>query len=561
MMKQKRILVQLNVFASISCFAFFIYMVYWGLTMPAIILGIAALLYGGSALLARTGETGYAAVAAIIISNGLLVLFDTGFTDRTHSAFVLYIPLLLFSYVVTRFDEHVKRIIMVSITVGCILLPNFTNLTPKLLQYVNTDNAGNLFNAMSIITSAVVSLLMMRVVLRANHKMEQEMSGAKEVAETSAGEAMHFLSIMSHELRTPANAIVGMANLIQEKEVPANIKQDVSLIQYSAQSLLSIIENVLYFNKLESNSIGIEKTPFDIRKFCQNAVDSFVLEAAKKDIQLYFYFDDRIPPYLLCDHEKLTQIINNLLSNAIKFTRNGSIHFWVKLSHEDEEACYVMFKLADTGIGINPNRLKDIFHVFSQVKNKISRSHDGLGLGLAISRKLLEMMGSTIHVDSEEGEGSNFYFVIRLDRTAEVKDQEAIFSETHDLKGLRILLIEDNNANVLITTRTLQKMNAEIEVAKDGVEGIRMYTAGKYDLILMDLHMPKLDGFKTAAYIRETDTEIPILAYSADAFDDAKEKAKAAGMNDFISKPFDPLVLYDKISRNAPKTARVQLDK
>lgn len=549
MLRQKRILFWLNLAAGLVCLSFAIYLFCLQQNTVSAVLCTAGLVYAGNAWLASKEETGISAVVAIVVSDLLVMLFDSGILHDSHNTFVFYVPILLFTYVVTRYDERYKRALMMAFTVACIITINFTNFTPKLLAGYEVQNMNNTFKLVNTGVAIFLSVAIIRTISKVNRSMETQLVAAKEIAERSSDERMRFLSIMSHELRTPANAIVGMSHLLLEKEVPDDLRRDVSLLHYSAQSLKSIVENILYFNKLEDGGIQLDNKPLDVRRFCRDAVDSFVLEAAKKNIELYFSYDDRIPQYLLCDAEKLRLIVNNLLHNAIKFTRRGSIHFWVKLNHMDDDACFVLFKLADTGVGIKEGRLKDIFNVFSQLNNKITRSYDGMGLGLAISSKLVEVMGGTIHVDSEEGEGSNFYFELKLERTNEIKDDDQMFIETHDLAGLKILLVEDNKLNVLVAKKILNAMHAEVDVAADGIEGLRVYADKDYDLILMDLHMPRMDGFDTARRIREENEHIPIIAFSADAFEDAKLKAKAAGMNDFISKPFDPAVLYDKIRR------------
>ncbi|MBN9484628.1 MAG: hypothetical protein BGO70_04350 [Bacteroidetes bacterium 43-93] len=547
MFRQKRILLFLNLSAGIVCLLFCITLFIVGVYLPALILGAGSICFFINSLIAYKEETGIAAGIAIVISDLLLMLFDTGIINERQNTYMYYVPILLLTYVVTRYDERGKRLLMLLFTVACLLAINCTDLTPKLLANFHMPGLEGVFKVANSIIAVLQSIAVIRIVTKVNHNMEEQLVAAKDVAERSSQERMHFLSIMSHELRTPANAVVGLSHLMLEKEIPETIRRDVSLLHYSAQTLKSIVDNILYFNQLEDKEIVIEKKPLDIRKFCRNALDSFVLEAAKKEIDLHFDFDDRIPQYLLGDYDKLLLVINNLLNNAIKFTKKGSIHFWVKVSHMDDNACYVMFKLADTGVGIEAARLKEIFNVFSQINSKITRSYDGMGLGLAISSKLVTMMGGAIRVDSEEGQGSNFYFELKMDKTNEIKDEEQKFVETHDLAGIKILLVEDNKLNVLVAKKILNAMHAEVDVAADGLEGLKVFASKKYDVVLMDLHMPHMDGFETSRRIRMDDSKTPIIAFSADAFEDARNKAKESGMNDFISKPFDPEVLYSKI--------------
>ncbi len=551
--KQGRILLYINVIAILVCIAFFGYFSFYsGIktdTSDARYFAVAAALYAVNIIVILRGRLMLAGIISITLSNLLLVIFDSG-KPTNQGSIILYIPLLLFSYVVTTYKERTQRMLMMAVTIACILLVNFTDLAPRLgAKFVTPENtyAVSVFN---FIVSAALCLLIIRAVSRHNYFMEEELTDAKDLAEKSLKEKTRFLSIMSHEIRTPANAVVGLSHLLLEKGVPDSIKRDVQILHYSAQNMKALIDNILYYNSLEMGKVDMNLRPFDIRKFCHNAVESFVLEAAKKNINLHFEFDDRIPQFVQGDYEKLVLVLNNLLSNAIKFTRKGDVFLWVKMSHIDEHKCYILFKVADTGIGISSSKIKEIFNVFSQLDSKITRSYDGMGLGLSISRKLLGLMGSSLHVDSQESVGTTFYFEVGLGVTNEVKDDEQRFIETHDLKGIQILLVEDNKLNVLVAKKILNNMNGNVDVAKDGVEGLRMASAKNYDIILMDLHMPVMDGSETTRRIREKDKRIPVIAFTADAFEEARNRAKEVGMNDFISKPFDPVLLYNKIITN-----------
>lgn len=550
--KQGRVLLHLNIIAVLVCLSFFVYIYsYIGNHTHALYFAFAALGFAGNIYLLGKKHINFVAVSSIVLSDILVLLFDTGFVDNVNNSVVLYIPLILFGYVATGYENKVQRISIILFTFFCLAIVNFTDLTPKLgSAFESNPDSKVAMSIFNVVVAIICSLLLVRTITRSNYYIEEAMADAKETAEQSLKEKNRFLSIMSHEIRTPANAILGMTHLLKEKGVPDSIKRDVQLLHYSSQHLKSLIDNVLYYNNLEMGKVDVDIRPFDIRKFCHNAVDSFVLEAAKKNIELHFDFDDRIPQFLLGDYEKLVLVLHNLLSNAIKFTKKGEVFLWVKMSHMDDTKCYVMFKVADTGIGINEESVKDIFKVFSQLDSKITRSYDGMGLGLSISKKLLELMHSTLHVDTEEGVGATFYFETALGLTNEVKDDEQRFIETHDLSNVRLLLVEDNKLNVLVAKKILDNMMAQVDVVKNGQEAINQMANKKYDIILMDLHMPVMDGFEATRRIREYDRLTPVIAFTADAYEEARLKAKEAGMNDFITKPFDPVLLYNKIITN-----------
>jgi signal transduction histidine kinase/CheY-like chemotaxis protein len=550
--KQGRILLHLNIIAVLVTVAFFSY-IYYSLDRIdiAIYMGIAACCYAFNIILLGKMQIRLVGVLSILYSDLLVLIYDAGYVKNTNNSTVLYIPLLIFCYVVTDYKDKVLRAVTVGVTILCLLLVTYTDITPKLGAVLQPQGMGfEALTTFNLVVAIICSVMLVRTIVRTNYKMEEAMADAKETAEQSLKEKNRFLSIMSHEIRTPANAIVGMTHLLKEKGVPDVLKRDVQLLHYSSQHLKSLIDNVLYYNNLEMGKIDIEVRPFDIRKLCHNAVESFVLEAAKKHIELRFDFDDRIPQFVLGDYEKLVLVLHNLLSNAIKFTKKGEVFLLVKMNHIDEKKCYVIFKVADTGIGISGERMTHIFSVFNQLDSAITRSHDGMGLGLAISKRLLKLMNTTLHADSEEGVGATFFFEVGLGLTTEVKDAEQRFIETHDLAGIRILLVEDNKLNVLVAKKILENLKATIEVAKHGAEALEQMRNKKYDIVLMDLHMPVMDGFEATEKLREYDRLTPVIAFTADAYEDARQRAKDVGMNDFVTKPFDPELLYNKIITN-----------
>jgi len=550
--KQGRVLLHLNIIAVLVSISFFSYM-YLSLRdmSVAMYMGIAAFCYASNIYLLSKKHIRLAGILSIVYSDALVLIYDAGYVDSKNNSVVLYIPLLIFGYIVTDYKDKMLRAVTIGFTVLCLLLVAYTDVTPKLGAELQPGHRGYIaMSTFNLVVAIICSVMLVRTIVRTNYKMEETMADAKETAEQSLKEKNRFLSIMSHEIRTPANAIVGMTHLLKEKGVPDGLKRDVQLLHYSSQHLKSLIDNVLYYNNLEMGKIDVEERPFDIRKLCHNAVESFVLEAAKKHIELRFDFDDRIPQFVLGDYEKLVLVLHNLLSNAIKFTKKGEVFLFVKMNHMDAKKCYVVFKVADTGIGISGERMPFIFNLFNQLDSSITRSHDGMGLGLAISKRLLKLMNTTLHADSEEGVGATFFFEVGLGLTTEVKDAEQRFIETHDLAGIKVLLVEDNKLNVLVAKKILENLKATVEVAKHGAEALELMRNGKYDIVLMDLHMPVMDGFEATVRIREYDKLTPVIAFTADAYEDARQRAKDVGMNDFVTKPFDPELLYNKIITN-----------
>ena len=345
--RQGKVLLQLNIIAVFICAAFFLYL-FFGLNngIYAAYFALSAFAYSFNIWLIKNGHNRIAAFFCIILSNLLVFVFDSGVVNNPQNSAVFYIPLILFTYVVTRYDKRLERWGLILFTISCLAIVNFTDLSPKIGAGFPTGSAYIPVSVFNMVIAIASSILIISTVSRYNYYTEQELIEAKELAEEALNEKTRFLSIMSHEIRTPANAVVGMTNILMTKSMPEELGKDIRVLSYSAQNLKAIIDNIIYYNKLELGKEDIVSHPFDIRKFCYSIVDSFVVEAAKKDVKLVFDLDERIPQFLVGDSDKLGQIINNLLSNAIKFTNKGDIFLWVKLNHMDEKNCYLLFKLA-----------------------------------------------------------------------------------------------------------------------------------------------------------------------------------------------------------------------
>lgn len=394
---------------------------------------------------------------------------------------------------------------------------------------------------------------------------------AKEEAERSSRAKAEFLSMMSHEIRTPMHGVIGMIDLLLMNNPPPSQTEQLNILKFSATNLMMLLDDILDFNKIDSGKLTLNISPFDLKSTVRNIIADFSYQARQKGLIFSYSLDDSIPDTLLGDSVRLSQILVNLIGNAVKFTDKGEIAVEIKKITETPEKVEVYFAIKDTGIGIPENKLKEIFEVFSQVHGSAGRRHQGTGLGLAITKKLLELMNSSINVESQIGVGSKFSFSIQFskinvqntdtipppDERAIVKQTQVPSAESEDmsslrslsLKGIKILLVEDNSINIKVVTQMLKYWEAETEVATTGAEAISIFEKGNFDLILMDLHLPGMDGYQTASLIRDMNPHIPILALTAAVTVEEKEKALSAGMNDFIAKPFRPQHFYDKISR------------
>lgn len=385
-------------------------------------------------------------------------------------------------------------------------------------------------------------------------QLEADLRKSKELAEAATQAKSEFLSMMSHEIRTPLNAIVGLTYLMQQEEVSESLAENLKILQFSTNNLHVLINDILDFSKIEAGKVELERVPFDIKQLVSNIKKANQIKAEEKGNKVRLMIDDDVPNVLLGDALRLGQIITNLISNAVKFTKNGSIT--IELSQRRRTATHVTIDVSvtDTGIGIPLDKQAMIFDKFTQANSETTRQFGGTGLGLVITRSLLQLHGSDIHLTSEEGKGSTFFFTLELEIGTEIRTK--ISSEGNNellnentLKGVKVLLVEDYPMNIKVATKFLERWQIIIDVAENGQIALDKYEKGKYDLILMDIQMPVLDGYSATAKIRETDSDTPIIALTASATLNNQDRAFLVGMNDYVTKPFNPNELFQKIAK------------
>ena len=391
---------------------------------------------------------------------------------------------------------------------------------------------------------------------------------AKDDALRAARSKSDFLSNMSHEIRTPMNAIVGITELLMQRvEQPQNIEY-LQSIKYSADNLLFIINDILDFSKIEAGKITLEHVSFNIIEQLDELKKSFHHQAKEKGINLIIEIDEKTPTFVIGDSHRLIQILVNLVGNALKFTNKGIVNIKLKVKEDKKDTCLLEFSVSDTGIGISKDKQKSIFESFNQAYTDTSRKFGGTGLGLAITKNLVELQGGNIWLDSDVGKGSTFHFELRFTKgngesivSKPVKIPQPLASTANlanrSLDGARILLVEDNSMNQFLATQILKKWNAEVQLAETGLEALAMLKNNSFDLVLMDLQMPEMSGYEATKHIRLgqdgiRNTRIPIIALTADAFEETKTKVLETGMDDFITKPFKQDELFTKIVKYLP---------
>ncbi len=387
-----------------------------------------------------------------------------------------------------------------------------------------------------------------------NRELEIQKIKAEEATRVKA----MFLANMSHEIRTPLNGIIGISKILEETGLKQNQKELTEIITSSGENLLSIINDILDFSKIESGQIQLENIDFSISNVIDTIVKLLKFNADKKNIKLEVDIDKAVPDTLIGDPYRLNQIITNLVNNAIKFTEKGSVRIFVEMENSESGKADLFFKVVDTGIGITKSGSKKLFKEFSQTESSTTRKYGGTGLGLAICRNLVSLMGGTIGVNSQPGNGSEFWF--RLTFHIHEKQQPEAKTEDIDIPSdLKILYAEDNPVNQRVTQLLLNQIGIKCDIAANGEKAYKMFRENQYDLILMDMQMPELDGLESTKKIRTFEKNntiekpVFIIAVTANAFSDDKQKCISAGMNDFISKPFKVAELK-KLIKNAIRT-------
>jgi PAS domain S-box-containing protein len=372
---------------------------------------------------------------------------------------------------------------------------------------------------------------------------------ATRLAEDSVKSKQQFLSNMSHEIRTPMNAIIGFTKVVLKTDLSAKQREYLTAIKMSGDALIVLINDILDLAKVDAGKMTFEQIPFRMAMSISAMLHLFETKIQEKNLELVINYDKRIPGVLVGDPVRLHQIILNLVSNAVKFTSKGKITVSTSLLKEDEDFVTIEFAVADTGIGIPENKIEKIFENFQQASSGTSRLYGGTGLGLAIVKQLVEPQGGSIRVESKIDEGSIFSFILSFQKTkSEAEFDFGILELDPEIKNIKVLVVEDIALNQLLMKTLLDDFGFERDIASNGKIAIEKLQSKSYDIILMDLQMPEMNGFEATEYIRnKLNSKIPIMALTADVTTVDLAKCKAVGMNDYISKPVDEKLLYSKI--------------
>ncbi len=434
-------------------------------------------------------------------------------------------------------------------------------LTPVLFNgSVYKDEQGQVLGIVVIARDITQLIKNEKELLQAKNNAEQ----AAELARGAVRSKQQFLSTMSHEIRTPLNAIIGFTQVILKTKLNPTQKEYLTTIQKSGDTLLTLINDILDLAKVEAGKMTFENIPMRLTESITDVLHTFEIKAQEKNLQMISNYDVNIPEVLLGDPVRLHQIILNLVNNAIKFTAEGTISINASLSDQTEQLSFIEFTISDTGIGIPEDKLHDIFENFQQASSDTARNYGGTGLGLSIVKKLVEGQGGKLSVSSKVNEGSQFCFRLPFKKqkgvwneptiTDDIKIHEKEFSVNTSITSnllknkLKVLVVEDNKMNQRLMKALLTDFGFEYDIADNGKIAIEKSESNTYDIILMDLQMPEMNGIETTDYIRsKIKSQIPIILLTADVTTMDEEKCKAAGMNDYIAKPVNEKVLYNKM--------------
>jgi signal transduction histidine kinase/ActR/RegA family two-component response regulator len=515
----------------------------------------------------------------IISSNSVLILLTKNVIEGNHSVIVYYFPILACFAFFYNLRKELKMVflnlvITIACMAGCFTLPshlfgraevgmetlvtisevNYILAFLAFVFYIYYTTKVKLQTEALLIESRETAEMMARdaeALAKNAEQMADQLKIEKERAENDKKAKTIFLSNMSHELRTPLNGIIGTTNLLlQENRIP-EISPQLDVLKYSSEHMLEVINDILDFNKIEAGKLQVDRNIFNLEHLVERLSAVFQPQFAKKNLNFCVEFDQRLKKEVISDDTRLNQILNNLISNALKFTRQGYVTLNVQLVSSTSYKMMVAFSVIDTGIGIPKNKITEVFKSFTQANYNTNREYGGTGLGLTISKKLVEMLGGEIKVKSTEGKGSQFSFTIpiRINNNKTNFVNEHKVKELKSLRGKKVLVAEDNKINMIVTKRFLEKWEVEIKEACNGLEALALFKEHEFDLLLIDLEMPVMDGYEAMTEIRKINGSIPAIAFTAAVFEDMKNRLIANGFNDYLNKPFRPEELHAKIAQ------------
>ncbi|WP_249356302.1 response regulator [Maribacter sp. ACAM166] len=511
-------------------------------------IGATVPLFVFSAIISKKGNLTLARIIYIIAFN-LSVAITSSFVGKAGSVefilmFAMALPFVFFSF--RREKNYIVIFPVLSIALWFLLY--FTDFNLFTNTKMDALLAGKYIYPISIFTNIVLVTYQLIFFSFINARFYSNIHNEWEDAIEASNAKSRFLSMMSHEIRTPLNAITGLSHILGDTNPREDQRDNIEALNYSGKILLNLLNNVLDFSKMETSVIELDLIPTDILAAVKQIKKIHEPACLSKGIALDLEIDEELPNVWL-DIVRFNQVINNLVSNAIKFTEKGNVTLKI-IRHKHINGNVLMrTEIIDVGIGITQEQQEKIWQPFTQASISTNRLYGGTGLGLPIVKSIVEAMGSTVKIESDVGVGSRFYFDLELKPASNRQVDQNTLKKERNLKGRRILLVEDNKINIMVGRQILEKANLVVDVAFDGLMAVNMVRENNYDVVLMDIQMPIMDGYASTQEIRKFNTTLPILALSASVFLEVKNKIFKSGMNGFIFKPFDPEDLFNRIEK------------
>jgi signal transduction histidine kinase/CheY-like chemotaxis protein len=528
--------------------AFFSYLIAFnlGLTSLAYYHLATFILYIYFAYLSKKGELYYSRIFFFIFLN-IGITATASFIGRAGSVEYLFLFSLALPFLVFSFKSEKKYVYFFSTLSGALWIAlAITDFKLFTDTPIGVEIANTYIYPFFVISAflIVVTYLVYFSIQRSKYYSQIHIK-KQEAMEASLAKSK-FLSTMSHEIRTPLNAVIGLSHILGINEPREDQIQNIEALNYSGKTLLDLLNNVLDFSKMQFIKIELDNIITDISADAKQLEKIYKDSCLRKGIAMNLEVDDHIP-FVMLDVVRFNQVINNLVSNAIKFTDNGSVSLIIKEKKRIKDNITLHIEVKDTGIGIPKNKRKTIWNAFTQVSNTTNRMYGGTGLGLPIVKSILEAMKARVIINSIKGKGSRFHFNLKLKIANNKNLDETKEKKEHNFSGKKVLLVDDNLINIMVGKQILEKSKLIVDVANDGLAAIKKVKENEFDIILMDIQMPIMDGYTATKEIRKLNITTPILALSANVFMEIKDKIDDCGMNGFIFKPFTPEELLNQI--------------
>lgn len=509
---------------------------------------VTVIIYIFCAYLSKRGRTYYSRIIFFILLN-LGITTTASFYGRAASIeymfmFSLGLPFSLFSFKSEKIYVYIFTILS-SILWIILAITDFKLFTDT---PVDVEIASKYLYPISMLSLFFVIATYMVYFSILGTKYYSKIHIKRQEALEASMAKSKFLSTMSHEIRTPLNAVIGLSHILGNNSPREDQTNNIEALNYSGKTLLSLLNNVLDFSKMQFTTIELDHIPTDISADLKQIAKTHETACLRKGISLKIEIDDNIP-FVYLDIVRFGQVINNLVSNAIKFTDKGSVTLIIKKIKKTKSNVILQLEVKDTGIGIAKNKQKLIWEAFAQESNSINRIYGGTGLGLPIVKSIVNVMGSKVKINSLIGNGSTFYFRLKLKIADKDIIEKRVTKKEYDFKGKKVLLVDDNLINAMVGKQILEKEKLKVDVANDGLAAVNKVREQGFDIVLMDIQMPIMDGYNATREIRKFNTTIPILALSANVFMEIKDKIDECGMNGFIFKPFTPEDLLCQIEK------------